>query len=100
MKTILTAAVFGAMLATALFFIPFLIPLLIVLFVIRLLARLAFGRRWGGSMGRRNWAGQRLAWAEQTRQPLPIDGISYSPAISPVGISTPRNVPLADPATN
>jgi hypothetical protein len=46
MKTILKAALFGAALAVAVFFLHFLIPVLLLLLFFGLIRRVLFGPRW------------------------------------------------------
>lgn len=78
------AAVFGALLATALFFFHFLIPLLLLMLLLGALRRLWWGRRWGHACVGHGGAGVQ-------RTPT-IDGRDWQ---RPAATDTPaRSVPL------
>lgn len=74
MKSLLKAALFGAIAALAVFFIPFVFPLLLLLLVIGLLRRAFFGRRFGPWNGGPNRWAAHAQWGAMAGQPVAIDG--------------------------
>lgn len=81
MKSLLKAALFGAFIALAVFFIPFVFPLLMILLVIGLLRRAFFGRRFGSWHGGSNRWAAHAHWGAMAGQPVPIDGRQWQRAV-------------------
>lgn len=92
MFSLLKAAVFGALLATAVFFFHFLIPLLLIAFLLGAVRRAWWGRRWAYAYAGHGACGGAHRWGPGAPRTPTIDGRDWQ---RPAASDTPaRHVPI------